>query len=191
MENINSILKASYQNQEQAENTLSKKGYKYDTELSSPDTKVFVDEYGNPNVVFRGTHRAEDWITNAKIAVGIPTQKEKEARETVKKIEQKYGKPVNAYGHSQGGFVSEHSGASGNIYTYNKATSFNDIVKPISKKQTDIRTKKDIVSSPSIFQTGGTKINISSPLFSSVLKEHSLTPLKKLGKGNSFFNNLW
>jgi hypothetical protein len=177
-DNLNTIFRASYQNPKDAQTTLEKKGYKYDTELSSPDTKVFVDEMGTPHIAYRGTHRVMDWATNFKILTGKGTETEKvrEAKDTAKKVEAKYGKAANAYGHSQGGFISENSGVGGQIYTYNKAVAPKDIFKKISEKQTDIRTTRDVVSLPSYFQSGK-KITIQSPVGTDALSAHALKAL--------------
>lgn len=178
-ENLTTIFKASYQNPKDAQSTLEKKGYKYDTELSSPDTKVFVDEMGNPHIAYRGTHRVMDWATNLKILTGRGTETEKvrEAKDTAKKVEAKYKKAANAYGTSQGGFISENSGVGGNVYTYNKAVAPLDVFKKVSNKQTDIRTTRDVVSLPSFFQTGGKKITIQSPVGTDPLSAHSIKAL--------------
>jgi thymidylate synthase len=178
-DNLNTIFEASYQNPREAQATLEAKGYKFDTELSSPDTKVFVDEKGNPHIAYRGTHRVMDWETNLKILTGKgkETAKAKEARETAKKVEAKYNKVANAYGHSQGGFLSEQSGVGGKVYTYNKAVAPTDIFKKVSNKQTDIRTTRDIVSLPSYFQSGSRKITIQSPSITDALSAHKLNAL--------------
>ena len=44
---LNKILKASYQNQNEASNSLNQIGFKYDPELSTNESKVFVDKKGN------------------------------------------------------------------------------------------------------------------------------------------------
>ena len=56
LEKYNKILKSSYKNQSEAKQNLEGLGYKYDDNLSSNDAKVFVDENGQPNIAFRGTH---------------------------------------------------------------------------------------------------------------------------------------
>ena len=59
---IKPILEASYQNQKQAKKTLAKQGYTYDKKLSTNESKVFVDSMGNPNIAFRGSKTAKDWL---------------------------------------------------------------------------------------------------------------------------------
>jgi hypothetical protein len=171
-ENLKSIFEASYQNPNEARQTLESKGYSYVPEYSSPESKVFLDKQGNPHITFRGTHRAEDAITDLKLGLGLETKRHKEAKQLVKQVQEKYQKPVSAYGTSLGGNLAEHSGAS-NVYTYNKAVGAKDLFKKLPASQTDYRTEKDIISLPSIFQTGSKKVTIKSPVFQDVLSAHS------------------
>lgn len=188
-DNLKAIFQASYQNPKEAQTTLEQRGYKYDPQLSSPDTKVFVDEEGNPHIAFRGTHRVEDIGTDIQVALGITTKREKEAQKAVEMAKQKYNKPVTAYGTSLGGKIAEESGAK-NIYTYNKAVGTSDLFKTLPSTQTDIRTSRDVISFPSFTQFGGTKVTIQSPLITTALKEHSTTALnfsnKKIKSGFPF-----
>lgn len=181
-DNISGILEASYKPQREAEADLNKLGYTYDPELSSMDTKVFIDKEGNPNIAYRGSVRAkEDWLSNANILLGGKSQKDKEAVETAKKVQAKYNKAPTTYGHSRGGRSAELAGEAtgGKTYTYNKAALPSDVFKKTRSDQTDIRTTKDIVSLPSVLQSGGKKITIQSDLTDSYLKAHSLGELKK------------
>lgn len=190
-ENLKSIFEASYQNPSIAKKTLEEKGYSYDTELSSPDTKVFVDVLGNPHIAYRGSHRVEDILTDIQLGLGKETKRHKEAKELAKKVESKYGKAASAYGHSLGGHLAETSGVSGNIYTYNKATGIKDIFRSVPKTQFDYRTEKDIISLPSILQKGGNKITIESDKNNDILTAHSIKAFKSKGKtiqsGNPFY----
>lgn len=174
-DNLKSIFEASYQNPKEARTTLESKGYKYDTELSSPDTKIFVDAQGVPNIAYRGSHRVEDIGTDLKLGFGYDTGRHKDAREIAKLVEKKYGKSANAYGTSLGGNLAEGSGVGGNVYTYNKATGIKDIFKTVPKTQFDYRTEKDIVSLPSVLQKGGNKITIESSKGDNILKAHSIS----------------
>lgn len=190
-ENLKSIFEASYQNPKDAKQTLENKGFKYDEELSSPDTKIFVDTLGNPHIAYRGSHRVEDVLTDIKLGLGYETKRHKDAKETAKKVEQKYGKAASAYGTSLGGNLAESSGVSGKVYTYNKATGIKDIFKKIPKTQFDYRTEKDIISLPSLLQKGGNKITIESSKKDNILKAHStesfdLSKKKKIQSGNPF-----
>jgi hypothetical protein len=181
-DNISSILKASYKPQREAESDLVKLGYTYDPQLSSMDTKVFADKEGNPHIAYRGSVRAkEDWLSNANILFGGKSSKDTEAVETAKKVKEKYGKAPTTYGHSRGGRSAELAGEAtgGKTYTYNKAALPQDILKKTRKEQTDIRTSKDIVSLPSVLQSGGQKVTIQSAPTDTFLKAHSLDELNK------------
>ena len=65
------LLKASYETQADAEARLKKKGYTYDKDLSSMESKVFVNKRGKPTVVQRGSKRLSDFAEDGLIAVGL------------------------------------------------------------------------------------------------------------------------
>jgi hypothetical protein len=189
-DNLKAFFSASYENPKDARKTLESRGYKYDDEFSSPDTKVFVDNLGNPSILYRGSHRVEDAITDLKLGLGLNTKRHDDAKDIAKKVEAKYGKAANAYGTSLGGHLAETSGVGGKVYTYNKATGIKDIFKTIPKTQTDYRTEKDVVSAPSLLQKGGKKITIASGKKDSVLKAHSISSFdlskkKTISSGNT------
>jgi hypothetical protein len=159
-EKFKSILESSYLPQAEASAKLEQLNYTYDPELSTMESKVFIDkETGKPNIVFRGSTRVSDFlIEDPAVAFGIKTEKQKRAETLTKTVEKKYGQPVDVYGHSLGGTRAEKSGATGNIYTYNKGAGLFDIGKTRSNKQIDYRKEGDIVSLLSIGQRGGKTI---------------------------------
>lgn len=171
------ILTASYQPQREAEQTLSKYGYKYDYELSNMENKVFFDpETNKPYVAYRGSVTAKDWIGNAKLALGLRDENAEKRIALAETVKQKYGQAPDTYGHSRGGYISEKAGerVGGKTVTYNKATLPTDVFKKIRPEQTDIRKTGDIVSYLSPVQRGGSKkevkpkiksINIVSQLY--------------------------
>jgi hypothetical protein len=182
---IKPILNSSYQNQKEASKSLGKLGYTYDKKLSTNQSKVFVDSEGNPNIAFRGSKTARDWlISDPLLALGLQNldPRFKEAKALTKKVEQKYGKPADVYGHSLGGTLAEKSGAKGNIVTYNKGVGIGDIGKKIPKNQTDIRTKSDVVSALALTQkhSNGDLINLKTPILQNPLQAHGLDNLDKL-----------
>ena len=180
-EHLKDILTASYQPQREAESTLAKRGYKYDNELSSMESKVFVDpKTGKPSIVYRGSTRASDFLyEDPALALGYKTEKQKKAEKLAKDVESKYGKAPDTFGHSLGSYRAEKASTGGNIYTYNRAVGIPDIGKKLSSKHTDIRTEKDIVSLLSLTQRGGKRKTISSPLTSTVLSSHSISELNR------------
>ena len=163
MTDLKDLLSASYKSQKEAEAMLKQKGYTYDPSLSSITDKVFVDSYGNPLVLHRGSKRVvEDWFqSNLPLAVGLEanTPRFQKSKEVVQQVREKYNKPVTSYGHSLGGSLAEKSGAE-RVITFNKGTGLGDIGKNIPGSQTDIRTKYDLPSLLSTYQTGGTKIEL-------------------------------
>jgi hypothetical protein len=149
------ILEASYLNQAEASKKLKDLGYTYDGQLSTNESKVFVDAQGNPNIAFRGSKRVEDFLRTDVlqfVGLGAYDKRFQEAKRLTSLVEEKYGKPADVFGHSLGGKLAEVSGANGNIYTYNKATGLADIGKKIPDKQKDIRTTGDVVSAISTTQ---------------------------------------
>lgn len=188
-DNLKPILQASYKQQKDASADYEKLGYTYDPELSTMESKVFVNKQtGKPSIAFRGSTRVSDWlIEDPAVALGIETPKQKKAKELVKKVESKYNQPTDVYGHSLGGYRAEKSGASGNIYTYNKAVGLGQIGKKLPSTQTDVRTSKDVVSLGSILQYGGKKTTLKSPVFSTAISSHALSALKSQPKSKSIF----
>jgi len=164
MTDLKDLLKASYATQKDAEAMLKPKGYTYDPSLSSITDKVFLDQYGNPLVLHRGSKRVvEDWFqSNLPLAVGLEqySPRFQKGKEVVQKVREKYpGKTITSASHSLGGSIGERSGAD-KVITFNKGVGLGDIGKNIPGSQTDIRTKYDIPSILSAYQTGGTKIEI-------------------------------
>ena len=178
---IRPILEASYQNQKKASKTLGKLGYTYDKKLSTNESKVFVDSAGNPNIAFRGSKTVKDFlISDPLVAVGGSKfdPRVKEAKALTKRVETKYGKPADVFGHSLGGFLSENSGAKGNITTFNKGVGIGDIGRTIPKNQTDIRTRNDVVSALALTQKhDGDLVNLKTSLLQNPVKAHALDNL--------------
>jgi hypothetical protein len=178
---IRPILEASYQNQKKAAKTLSKYGYTYDKNLSTNESKVFIDSAGNPNIAFRGSKNAKDFLfSDTLLGLGASRLDPRftEAKKLTKAVENKYGKPVDVFGHSLGGSLAEASGAKGDIITYNKGVGVAGIGKSVPSNQTDIRAKADIVSALALTQKhDGDLVNLKTPLLQNPIKAHSLENL--------------
>ena len=154
-DDLKTMLQASYEPTKDAEKTLSNAGYKMDKEFSNMNTKVFTDAFGKPHMTFRGSKNILDWVRDDPlIALGLGSYapRVQQAKAITKKVEAKYGQPVDVFGNSLGGALAERSGASGKIITHNKAVAITDIGKTIQKKQTDVRTLNDPVSVLSLTQ---------------------------------------
>jgi 5-methylcytosine-specific restriction endonuclease McrA len=74
-------------------------------------------------------------------------------------------------GHSLGASLAEFSGGD-KIISVNKGVGLSGIGKELSNKQTDIRSRNDIVSVLSKTQSGGRKITLKTNHLNP-LKEHS------------------
>jgi hypothetical protein len=145
MNQLKAGLDASYQTNAEAKKTLSKQGFKMDEELSGKRAKVFVNGEGKPIVSFTGTHNRHDVITDAMVMAGLGkfTKRLKHSKKVIRDVKNKYGTGPQAIGHSLGGYLAENSGAK-DVVTYNKLAL--PFTQQKNKRQTDIRTNKDLVS---------------------------------------------
>lgn len=175
---LKELLAASYKPQKEAASTLSKKGYTWDPELSTMTTKVFTDPTGSPVVLHRGSVRVSDWLANnAPLAVGLEkySPRFKESKNTIEQVKLKYpGKTVTSAGHSLGGALAEKTGAD-KVFTYQKGSGLFDIGRTISSNQTDVKSKWDLPSALSSWQTGGKRIELKGSL--DPLATHSVQAL--------------
>jgi hypothetical protein len=175
-EHLKDILTASYQPQREAEATLAKRGYKYDTELSNMENKVFFNpDTQQSHIAYRGSVRAKDWVGNIKLGLGFEDPDIENRVSLAGKVKEKYGTAPTTYGHSRGSLVAEKAGDKygGKTYTYNKAALPEDIFKKIRPEQTDYRKGGDVVSVLSIGQKGGKRITRKDPnIFPNFLTAH-------------------
>lgn len=154
-EDLPDLLKASYMPQKDAKKRMEKKGYGYDDQLSTMNTKVFVKD-GKPVVVHRGTTTLKDVVDDGLLALGLEKYgfRHKNAQRITRKAEEKYKQSADAVGHSLGGSLAEKSGAKGDVITFNKGSGLRDIGKKNKDNQLDITTKGDAVSLLGRTQTG-------------------------------------
>ena len=93
---IEQILEASYLDPVDAKAKLQKMGYNYDNELSTPESKVFVDKNGNPKIAFRGSKRIwDDWLqSDVKLLLVLQKYDKRfqEAKRLTSLVESKYGR---------------------------------------------------------------------------------------------------
>ena len=106
-------LSSSYLKNDKAEKELQKSGYTLDKELSGKRAKVYTDASGKPTIAYRGTQNIRDVLTDLSIPLGLSskTKRMKHTKMVAKQVEEKYGQPANAIGHSLGGYLAEKSGA--------------------------------------------------------------------------------
>ena len=178
MDDLKTIFTGSYKNQGAFAEDINKIGYDYDPELSSMENKVFINrETGKPSIAYRGSTTATDWLGNLKLGLGFKDPEAEKRIQLADKVKAKYGEVDTIYGHSRGGLIAERAGerTGAKVVTYNKATLPQDIFKTIRPEQTDIRVKGDVVSLPSFFQSGGTKVERLNPsIFANELTAHSI-----------------
>ena len=65
------LLKASYLPQKDAKAKMAKRGYGYDDQLSTMNTKVFISPDGKPVISHRGTKTIKDIADDALVALGL------------------------------------------------------------------------------------------------------------------------
>ena len=178
-QDLGDLLKASYLPEKDAQSLLEKKKYKIDPELSSPETKVFVDDTNSPFILHRGTTTLKDMVDDGLLAIGLGKygHRYKNAQRVTKKVEDKYQKPATAVGHSYGGWLAENSGASGNTLTYNKAVGLGDIGRKKTNRQQDVHTKGDIVSVLSNTQQTNTELLNNKNFIHNPLTAHNTNNL--------------
>jgi hypothetical protein len=178
---LHDLIEASYKSQKDAREQLGRFGYTYDPSLSRMDTKVFLNEQGEPIILHRGSVRVSDWMpTNIALAGGLEqyTPRFKHATDITQKVKEKYkDKEITSIGHSLGGSLAEKTGAD-KVITYNKPITPFDIGKHLSLKQFDIRSKYDPVSFLTDFQFGKYKKQVAENIINP-LKAHTLDALPK------------
>jgi hypothetical protein len=188
---MNTIFEASYQNPTKARQSFENLGYSYDTQLSTPEHKVFVDEQGQPNIAFRGSKRVEDFlISDPLVAIGLSKYdpRHRESSELVRKVNEKYNRKPNLYGHSLGGHLAASNAAQANqVFINNSAVGLGDS-RTLPKNVQHTRNSNDLVSGLSVFQKGNIKTNFNP--FQSPLQAHSYKPSTLTATGLNVFNKI-
>ena len=181
---LRAILDASMQNQKQAAESLKKHGFAYDHDLSTNESKVFVNRNGVPSTAHRGSKRVSDFVfDDLDLLVGNKnTRRFNEAKELTAKVEQKYNKPVNQYGYSLGGALAENSAkvssSNAKVRTDNKGLGLGDVGKSIGSNQRDFRTSGDLGSALATTQNHSNKLNTIQAGNANVLQAHKLNFLE-------------
>ena len=102
------LVQATCQSQKDAKKLLGDR-YTADPQLSSMNTKVFVDKKTNkPVVLHRGTTTLKDVLDDGLLSVGLGKYgfRYKNAQRVTKKAEEKYKQPAGVVGHSYGGYIN-------------------------------------------------------------------------------------
>jgi len=159
------LLAASYDNSAEARKIGEKYGYTLDTDLSSPEQKVFVNKKGKPLISFRGSTSSSipsftrDWLQSD---LAILTGREKSdprfqrSQKLVLEVDKKYGKPATLIGHSLGGSLARASASKDNnkVIAYNPGVGIGGIGKKIRSNETVIRAPLDVISALAETQKG-------------------------------------
>ena len=180
VKDIKELLKHSYDKQ-----PSSHGDYELDPELSGQRVQVYKKKGSNQAVVVhRGTQGIHDWGNDLKYALGFDisnSNRLKHARDIQQKAEAKYGaNNISTLGHSLGSKIARDVGQNSNeIINLNPAIAPQDVNKPKSDKEYDIRTSLDPVSALSNLTQNTNTITIPSQSFNP-LTEHSTDTLDRL-----------
>ena len=181
---LHDLLDSSYKRNYEANIIGNVHGLKLDHDLSNSENKVFVDHENNSHVVFTGSKKPDDIITNASLLLGLENYHPRfiNSKKLIDKVKSKYNNKINAYGDSLSGRLAEHvSDKVNKVITNNKAVGKNDIFKKINSNQIDIRTGSDPVSFLGAYtQTGGKKKVIKNTNYLNPFKSHSYKNIKFL-----------
>ncbi len=131
----------------------------YDNQLSSMNTKVFVDKNNKPVIVHRGSKTIKDFIDDGLLAVDLG------------KYGHRYKNAVR---------VTKLAGKSknkGDTITYNRAAGLGDILQKHNKNILDVMTKRDIVSGLLTLQNNNKEIINNNHLFPNAYNAHNLESL--------------
>ena len=145
------------------------KDFVLDKQLSSQRVKVYINpQTREAYIVHRGTASIQDVGNDLKMMLGFDISKSKRvkhAKSVQKATEDKYGADnVTTIGHSLGSKIASDVGQnSKSIINLNKAVIPSDLNKTLSEKETNIRSKYDLVSVLQPFQKKGKSVTINIP----------------------------
>ena len=161
---LKDLLQASYSRNTPAREIGKKYGYTLDDSLSNAEQKVFIDKDNNPKIVFTGSRKGADVITDLAILTGTAglTPRFQRSSKLVDKVKDKYkNRPITALGDSLGGTLAESVGGKvDKVITSSKGVGLFGIGKQIRNNQTDIRASNDVISVLRNTQSGGKKVTI-------------------------------
>ena len=161
---LKDLIQASYSRNTPAREIGKKHGYTLDDSLSNAEQKVFIDKDNNPKIVFTGSRKGADVITDLAVLTGLAgfTPRFQRSSALVDKVKEKYkNRPITALGDSVGGTLSESVGGKvDKVITTSKGVGLFGIGKQIRPNQTDIRASNDVISVLRNTQSGGKKVTI-------------------------------
>lgn len=181
---LKDLLKASYQRNTPAKEIGKKYGYVLDEDLSNAEQKVYLDKDKNPKIVFTGTRKGSDLITDTALAFGFAgvTPRFRRSSQLVDNVKQKYkNRPITALGHSLGGSLAESvANKVDKVVTLDRGIGLFGIGRKNKSNVTDVRTSNDIFSVVRNTQTGGKKVTIKARDVFNPSKSHDIKMLDKI-----------
>ena len=161
---LKDLIQASYSRNNPARDIGKKYGYTLDDSLSNAEQKVFLDKDKNPKIVFTGSRKGADVLTDIALGAGLAgfTPRFQRSSALVDKVKEKYkNRPITALGDSLGGSLAESVGGKvDKVITTSKGVGLFGIGKQIRPNQTDIRASNDAISVLRNTQSGGKKVTI-------------------------------
>ena len=184
---LKDLLQASYSRNTPAREIGKKYGYTLDDSLSNAEQKVFIDKDNNPKIVFTGSRKGADVITDLAILTGTAglTPRFQRSSKLVDKVKDKYkNRPISVYGHSLGGTLAESvSNKVDKVVTLDKGTGLFGIGKQIRPNTTNIRSSNDVISILNNTQSGGKKSVIKGTKgIINPFASHDISNLDKIDK---------
>ena len=184
---LKDLIQASYSRNGPAKAIGKKYGYVLDEDLSNAEQKVFLDKQKNPKIVFTGSRKGADVITDVALGFGLAglTPRFQNSSKLVDKVKQKYkNNPITALGDSLGGSLAESVGGKvDKVITTSKGVGLFGIGKRIRPNQTDIRASNDVISILRNTQSGGKKVTITGTRgIINPAKSHDYRNLEKINK---------
>ena len=181
------LLSASYDNSSEARKIGERYGYTLDSELSSPEQKVFVNKKGKPLISFRGSTSSSipqftrDWL-NSDMAIATGTEKQdprfQRSKKLVEEVDKKYGKSAMLIGHSLGGSLARASAGKNNkVVAFNPGIGLSGIGAKIKPNEVVLRSPFDVVSALAETQTGGKVIHTKNYSFNP-LSSHNIKSIR-------------
>jgi len=140
------LLDSSYDSNETIQNKPLA-GYKLDTELSTKNHKVFLNENNKPFIVYRGTSNRMDVGTDVKKWLGFNSHRDDISKKVNQSVINKYDQTPTLLGHSLGAGLAQDSAMKNQkVITYNKLSKPSDVFLKKNKNQTNYRTFNDPIS---------------------------------------------
>lgn len=180
-ETFRSVLNNGYQKNSKQKQNLNG-GFTRDDSLSGNRVQVYHNnETGKTIVNHRGTKGIHDVVTDGMYSVGLlkKTKRYKHSNKIQKQANEKYGRDnILTTGHSLGSVIAQDVSGKGEVITFNKPVALHDRNKKIRDNQTDVRTKKDLISILRPLQKGNKATTLKSTT-NNFLTEHSTNSLQR------------